>query len=76
MSPTCGPDTYQIMYEDLDFHCQRQYMEAYKIPDSKIIFAVNLPMKIFRIIVTNAHAGSLYIHYLIRTWTTYWRNLN
>ena len=47
--------------------------------DRKTNFCVNLPLKLFRVTVTNDDRGSLksfYIHYLVSTWTTCWRNLN
>ena len=55
ISPACGPNTYQIMYgETLDFQCQHQ-----QCPIWKSIFAVNLPLKLFRATVDNADIGNL-----------------
>ena len=54
-----GPNTYHIMYgEILDFQCQhQQWWQKCKI--GKSIFAVNLPLKLFRATVANADIRSL-----------------
>ena len=77
ISPACGPNNYQIMYgEILDFRCQRQYVNI-KCLIGKSICAENLPLKLFRPSVANADTEiNFSMHYLIRSWTLCWRNLN
>ena len=59
ISPVCGPNTYQIMYgETLDSHVSVSNGNI-KCPIGKSIFAVNLPLKLFRATVTNADIRSL-----------------
>ena len=59
LSPACGPNTYQIMYgETSDFRCQHQQW-LHKMPDRKINFCINLPLKLFRATVANADLGIL-----------------
>ena len=60
ISPACGPNTYQIMYEEtLHLQCQHSQNGSIKCPIGKPIFAVNLPLKLFRDTVANVDIGSL-----------------
>ena len=63
----CCPNTHQIMYGRL-----------IKCPIGKSIFAVNLPLNssVLPLQMWTLEIYSLFIHYLIRTWTKWWRNLN
>ena len=57
-SPTCGPNTYQKMYEEtLDFNVS--ISNGNIMPDRKINFAVNSSLKLFRATVAVADIGSL-----------------
>ena len=47
----------------LDFQCQHQQLQR-KMPDRKISFAVNLPLKLFRATIANADIGSLSLYSL------------
>ena len=59
ISTACGPNIYQIMYvETFDFQCQRQNSNT-KCLIGKSIFTVNLPLKLFRTTVANAHTRIL-----------------
>ena len=54
-SPACGPTTYQIMYGEIVSISNGNI----KCPIGKLIFALNLPLKLFRTTVVNADIGSL-----------------
>ena len=50
---------YHIIYgESLDFQCQHHNANI-KCPIGKSIFAINLPLKLFRATIANADLGSL-----------------
>ena len=69
ISSARGPNT---MYgETLDFHCQHQQYSNIKCPIGKSIFAVNLPLNLFRVTVANADIGSLKsLHTLLKIFCT------
>ena len=55
--PACGPNTYQVMYGDTSNVSISN--GNIKCPIGKSIFAVNLPLKLFRATVANADMRSL-----------------